>query len=280
MSHVPPGSRNPSFGRDTKAVRVGQRQFVDDQHSEALVLTSSYIFDDADDGAEKFAGRRAGNVYVRFTNPTVRGFEERIAALEGAEDAVGTSSGMAAYMAVAIALLKQGDHVMLAEGIFGTTTKLFISHLARFGISTTIARVSNNAAWATAIRPETKMILVESPTNPLMQVADLRYLAELSRLHSLILLVDNTVCTPIFQSPISLGADLVLHSAGKYIDGQGRCGGGVVAGRKDLIDLIQGVLRTAGPSLSPFNAWIFMKSLETLPIRMQAHSMAAKRVCA
>ncbi|MGF7234842.1 MAG: O-succinylhomoserine sulfhydrylase [Frankia sp.] len=270
--------QDPSYRPATDAVRAGQHQFVDDQHSEALVLTSSYTFDDAHDAAEKFAERRPGNVYVRFTNPTVRAFEERIAALEGAQDAVGTSSGMAAYMAISLALLRQGDHVLLAEGVFGTTTTLYLKYLQKFGIATTILKVTDNAAWSSAIRAETKMLLVESPTNPLMQIADVRFLAQLSRSHGALLVVDNTVCTPIFQLPLAMGADMVVHSAGKYIDGQGRCGGGVVAGDAGAISAVRGVLRVTGPSLSPFNAWIFLKSLETLPIRMYAHSARAGEV--
>ena len=271
--------QNLRAGQATVAVRAGQHQFVDDQHSEAMVLTSSYTFDDAHDAAEKFASRRNGNVYVRFTNPTVRAFEERVAALEGADDAVASSSGMAAYMAVALAFLKQGDHVLLAEGIFGTTTNLFKTYLKKFGVSTTVLKVQDRTAWPAALRRETKMIVVESPTNPLMHIADIRFLADLGRVHGALLLVDNTLCTPIFQLPLAMGADLVLHSAGKYIDGQGRCGGGIVTGGTALIAEIRSVLRTVGPSLSPFNAWIFLKSLETLPIRMQAHSEATTRIC-
>jgi O-succinylhomoserine sulfhydrylase len=269
-----PGRR----GQATAAIRAGQHQFTDDQHSEALALTSSYTFDDAHDAAEKFAARRPGNVYVRFTNPTVRAFEERLAALEGADDAVGTGSGMAAFVAVSLALLRQGDHVLLAEGMFGTTTKLYLGYLEKFGVTTTVVNVCEPAAWLGAVRDETKMILVESPTNPVMQVADLRFLAELGKANGALLVVDNTLCTPIFQLPLALGADLVVHSAGKYIDGQGRCGGGVVAGGAELVSAVRGVLRTAGPSLSPFNAWVFLKSLETLPIRMQAHSAHADEI--
>jgi O-succinylhomoserine sulfhydrylase len=273
------GVGEPRWGPDTQAVRAGQHQFVDDQHSEPLVLTSSYIFDDAYDAAEKFAARRPGNVYVRFTNPTVRAFEERIAAMEQAEDAVGTSSGMAAYLAVSLALLQQGDHVLLAEGVFGTTTKLYLGYLEKFGIATTVLDVTDTRAWSRELRPETRMFVVETPTNPLMKVADIRALAALAHAHGALLVVDNTLCTPVLQQPVSLGADLVLHSAGKYIDGQGRCAGGVVVGRKELIAEVNGVLRTLGPSLSPFNAWLLLKSLETLPLRMRAHSEAAGRVC-
>ncbi len=257
-----------SFGQSTHAVRAGHHQFVDDQHSEALVLTSSYAFDDALDAAEKFAERRPGNVYVRFTNPTVRAFEERIAALEGAQDAVATGSGMAAYLAVSLAVLKQGDHVLLAEGIFGTTTKLFLTYLKKFGVSTTVLPVVDNPAWLKAIRPNTRMISVETPTNPLMRVADIGFLAQLARSHDAFLLVDNTLCTPIFQRPHVLGADLVVHSAGKF------------TGETRLIEAVKGVLRTVGPSLSPFNAWIFLKSLETLPIRMLAHNEKAAELVA
>lgn len=263
----------------TVAVRAGQSQPTADQHSEALVLTSSYTFDDALDAAEKFAGTRPGNVYVRFTNPTVRAFEERLAALEGADDAVATGSGMAAYAAVSMALLEAGDQVLLAEGVFGTTTRLYEHYLSRFGVLTTVLPVDENERWAAAIGPATKMVVVESPTNPMMRVADLRFLAELSHAHGALFIVDNTLCTPVLQQPLALGADLVLHSAGKYLDGQGRCGGGVVAGAAPLVDAVRGVLRTAGPSLSPFNAWVFVKSLETLPLRMRAHSETAGAVC-
>lgn len=269
-----------TIGQSTHAIRTGQHQFVDDQHSEALVLTSSYTFDDANDAAEKFASRRPGNVYVRFTNPTVCAFEERIAAMEGAAAAVATGSGMAAYMAVSLTLLEQGDHVLLAEGVFGTTTTLYLTYLRKFGVSTTVVNVADNGAWAAAILPNTKMIVVETPTNPLMQVADLGFLTQLARDQGAYLVVDNTLCTPIFQLPHDMGADLVIHSAGKYIDGQGRCGGGVVTGNEELVTAVRGVLRTVGPSLSPFNAWIFLKGLETLPVRMRAHAENAAEIYA
>jgi O-succinylhomoserine sulfhydrylase len=259
-------------GLATRAVRVGQYQDVSDQHSEALVLTSSYVFDDAQDAAEKFAGRRPGNVYIRFHNPTTSAFEERLAALEGGDAAVATGSGMAAYMALAFALLEAGDHVVLAEGVFGTTTNLFHVYLKKFGISTSSASVVDTDRWQSLIRPNTKMFVLESPTNPMMSAADIRALAAIAAEHDILLVVDNTLCTPIYQNPLDLGADLVLHSAGKYLDGQGRCGGGAVVGGEELIAKVRGVLRTVGPSLSPFNAWIFLKSLETLPLRMREHS--------
>lgn len=256
----------------TKATRTGQYQDLSDQHSEALALTSSYVFADAEDAAEKFASRRPGNVYIRFTNPTTLAFEQRIAAMEAGDDAVATGSGMAAYTAMALALLEAGDHVVLAEGIFGTTTNLFKVYLSKFGIETSTASVVDLDQWRSLVRPNTRMFVVESPTNPLMYVADLHELSLLAGEHGIVLAVDNTLSTPVFQTPLALGADLVLHSAGKYIDGQGRCGGGVVVGRQELTDKIRGVMRTVGPALSPFNAWVFLKGLETLPIRMREHS--------
>ncbi|MBQ1017622.1 O-succinylhomoserine sulfhydrylase [Micromonospora sp. D93] len=262
----------------TRAVRAGQYQDVGDQHSEALALTSSYVFDDAEDAAEKFAGTRSGNVYIRFTNPTTLAFEQRIAAMEGAEDAASVASGMAGYLAVAMALLQAGDHVILGAGMFGTTTRLFESYLRKFQVDVSVAGVVDLADWRALVRPNTKMFVVESPTNPIMQVADIRGLALLAAESGALLAVDNTLCTPVYQNPIDLGADLVLHSAAKYIDGQGRCGGGVVAGRADLIAEVRGVLRTMGPSLSPFNAWVFLKGLETLRIRMREHSLNAQIV--
>ncbi|MDQ2882574.1 MAG: aminotransferase class I/II-fold pyridoxal phosphate-dependent enzyme [Actinomycetota bacterium] len=260
----------------TRAVRAGQYQDVSDQHSEPLVLTSSYVFSDAEDAAEKFAGRRPGNVYVRFTNPTVRAFEQRVAAMEGTGDAVATSSGMACYMTVALALLHPGDHVILAEGMFGTTSRLFNTYLRNFGVAATFINVdAGRDEWISLVQSNTKLIVVESPTNPMMQVADIRDLSAIARENGILLVVDNTLCTPVYQRPHELGANLIVHSAGKYIDGQGRCGGGIIAGREGLVAQLRDVLRTVGPSLSPYNAWIFLKSLETLPIRMQEHTRNA-----
>ncbi|WP_438486023.1 O-succinylhomoserine sulfhydrylase [Streptomyces sp. S186] len=256
----------------TRAIRAGQYQDLSDSHSEGLALTSSYVFDDAEDAAEKFAGRRPGNVYVRFSNPTVTAFEERMAALEQAESGVAVASGMAAYLGIALGLLKAGDHVVLADGMFGTTTRLFQTYLKKFQVSSTIADVRDLGEWRRQVRPNTVMFVLETPTNPLMHVADLRGLSALAAEHGILLVVDNTLCTPALQNPVPLGADLVIHSAAKYIDGQGRCGGGVVVGRDDLVKEIGGVLRTAGPGLSPFNAWVFLKSLETLELRMREHS--------
>lgn len=265
-----------SFSISTLAVRAGQRQDFSDLHSEGLALTASYLFDDAEDAAEKFASRRPGNVYIRFGNPTTAAFEQRIAAMEGAESAVAVASGMAAYAALGLSLLKAGDHVLLGKGMFGTTQRFFEAYLGKFGVSSTTVDVRDPQAWRSALRDNTVMLVLETPTNPMMHVADVRALAGIAADHGILLVVDNTICTPMFQNPLKLGADLVVHSASKYIDGQGRCGGGVVVGSQALVQRIGDVLRTVGPSPSPFNSWIFLKSLETLPIRMREHSRNAQ----
>ncbi|WP_228977558.1 O-succinylhomoserine sulfhydrylase [Streptomyces sp. DH12] len=267
----PPGS----YSLATHAVRAGQYQDLSDLHSEGLALTASYVFADAEDAAEKFAGRRPGNVYIRFSNPTTAAFEERIAAMEGADAAVAVGSGMAAYTAVALGLLSAGDHVVLGDGMFGTTPRFFRTYMEKFGVSVSVADVRDLDQWRDAVRENTAMFVLETPTNPMMHVADLRALSALAAERDIVLVVDNTLCTPVLQNPLALGADLVIHSAAKYIDGQGRCGGGVVAGRADLLKPVSEVLRTAGPSPSAFNSWVFLKSLETLPIRMREHSRNA-----
>ncbi|MDT9698131.1 O-succinylhomoserine sulfhydrylase [Streptomyces sp. P17] len=273
-SAVPDAPRSPA----TLAVRTGQYQDLSDLHSEGLALTASYLFADAEDAAEKFAGRRPGNVYVRFGNPTTAAFEERLAAMEQAESAVAVASGMAAFSALALALLKAGDHVVLADGMFGTTPRFFQTYMAKFGVTSTVVGVRDTAAWARAVRDDTVMFIVETPTNPVMEVADLRALGALATANGVLLVVDNTLCTPVFQNPLSLGADLVVHSTAKYIDGQGRCGGGILAGRNALTEQIRDVLRTAGPSPSPFNSWVFLKSLETLGARMREHARGGQAV--
>lgn len=262
----------------TMAVRVGQSPDLSDIHCEGLALTASYLFEDAEDAAEKFASRRQGNVYIRFHNPTTAAFEQRLAAMEGAEAAIAVGSGMAAYLTIGMALFKAGDHVILGDGMFGTTYRLFGSYLDRFGVASTVVDMSDLDQCKAAIRPTTVMMVLETPTNPVLQVADLSALAGWAEEHGILLTVDNTLCTPVLQNPISFGADLVVHSAGKYIDGQGRCGGGIVAGGGALIERLRDVLRAAGPSLSPFNSWILLKSLETLPIRMRAHSEHAQKI--
>ncbi|MFP5414204.1 MAG: O-succinylhomoserine sulfhydrylase, partial [Gammaproteobacteria bacterium] len=260
---------------DTLAVRAGQVRSAEGEHSEALFLTSSYVFASAAEAAARFTGELPGNVYSRYTNPTVRTFEERIAALEGAEQAVATASGMAAILSTCMALLKAGDHLVCSRSVFGTTTVLLNKFMAKFGVETTYVDLTDLAAWRAAIRPETRVLFLETPSNPLSDVADLGALAELARARGVLLAVDNCFCTPALQRPLDWGADIVIHSATKYLDGQGRCLGGVVLGRAELMAEVLGFLRSAGPTLSPFKAWVFTKGLETLRLRMEAHSASA-----
>ncbi|MBK6959999.1 MAG: O-succinylhomoserine sulfhydrylase [Gammaproteobacteria bacterium] len=272
-----PDDTDPLAGAalDTLAVRAGQVRSAEGEHSEALFLTSSYVFASAAEAAARFTGELPGNVYSRYTNPTVRTFEARIAALEGAEQAVATASGMAAILSTCMALLKAGDHLVCSRSVFGTTTVLLNKFMAKFGVETTYVDLTDLAAWRAAIRPETRMLFLETPSNPLSDVADLGALAELARTRGVLLAVDNCFCTPALQRPLEWGADIVIHSATKYLDGQGRCLGGVVLGRAELMAEVLGFLRSAGPTLSPFNAWVFTKGLETLRLRMEAHSASA-----
>ena len=264
------------FDFDTRAVRAGYLRTAEGEHSEAIFPTSSYVFDSAASAAARFSGDQPGNIYSRFTNPTVRTFERRLASLEGGESCVATSSGMAAILATCAALLKSGDHIVSSQSIFGTTTVLFSNYLARFGIETTFVPLTDNAAWQAAVRPETRLFFLETPSNPLTEIADIQLLAELAKSNNCLLVVDNCFCTPALQQPLSLGADIVIHSATKYLDGQGRCVGGAVVGNSDLVAKeVYGFLRTAGPTMSPFNAWVFLKGLETLSLRMQAHCSSA-----
>lgn len=262
-------------GLDTRAIRAGQVRTQEGEHSEALFLTSSYVFSSARDAAERFSGEQPGNVYSRYTNPTVRNFERRIAALEGAEAAVATSSGMAAIMSTCIALLQSGDHIVCSRSVFGTTTVLLSKYLQKFGVTATFVNPVDYTAWQAAFTPKTRLVFVETPSNPLCDVIDIERLADITHQHGALLVVDNCFCTPALQRPLEFGADLVVHSATKYIDGQGRCLGGVVAGPKKLVDEVLGFIRSAGPTLSPFNAWVFLKGLETLRLRMEAHSWNA-----
>ena len=262
-------------GFDTLAVRAGQHRTPEGEHGEAMFLTSSYVFRSAADAAARFAGEQPGNVYSRYTNPTVRAFEERIAALEGAEQAVATASGMAAILAIVMSQCSAGDHVLVSQSVFGSTISLFEKYLKRFGIEVDYPPLADLAAWEAAFKPNTKLLFVESPSNPLAELVDIAALAEIAHAHKALLVVDNCFCTPALQQPLKLGADIIMHSATKYIDGQGRGLGGVVAGRKAEMEAVVGFLRTAGPTLSPFNAWMFLKGLETLRVRMQAHSASA-----
>jgi len=265
--------RKPGF--DTLAVRAGQRRTEEREQSEPIFTTSSYVFQDAAEAAAVFSGEQPGNIYSRFTNPTVRTFEQRLAALEGGERCVATASGMSAILSCCMALLNGGDHIVSSRAIFGSITVLFNDHLARFGIETSFVPPSDLAAWEQAIRPNTRLLFVETPSNPTAEIADIEALAELAHAHGCLLVVDNCFCTPALQRPLTLGADVVIHSATKYIDGQGRAVGGAVIGRNEEMDKVFGFLRTAGPSMSPFNAWIFLKGLETLRLRMEAHSANA-----
>ncbi|WP_297927210.1 O-succinylhomoserine sulfhydrylase [uncultured Agitococcus sp.] len=260
---------------DTLAVRAGVARTNEGEHSEAMFLTSSFAFDSAAQAAARFGGTEAGNIYSRFTNPTVRMFEQRLAALEGGERAVATSSGMAAILATMLAFLSTGDHVVCSRAVFGTTNVLFEKYFKKFGVETTFVNLTDIAEWQAAIKTNTKLFFLETPSNPICEVADIPALAALAHQHGILLAVDNCFCTPALQKPLALGADLIIHSATKYLDGQGRALGGAVVGSHKLLEEIYGVVRTCGPSMSPFNAWVFLKGLETLRLRMEAHSANA-----
>ena len=267
------------LGFDTLSVRAGQARTGEQEHNDPIFLTSSFVFANAREAAARFSGEAPGNVYSRFTNPTVRAFEHRLAALEGGARCIATASGMSAILMTSMTLLRAGEHVIAANGLFGTTTSLLANVLARFGIETTFVDVTDMQAWSDAIRPQTKMLFAESPTNPLGEVADIAALGTLARAHGAVLVIDNGLCTPALSRPLELGADIVVHTATKYLDGQGRCVGGAVV-VKDAAhhDALFALMRTAGPSMSPFNAWVFLHGLETLRIRMQAISESAMRL--
>ncbi|HNE90797.1 MAG TPA: O-succinylhomoserine sulfhydrylase [Agitococcus sp.] len=260
---------------DTLAVRAGVARTNEGEHSEAMFLTSSFAFESAAQAAARFGGTEAGNIYSRFTNPTVRMFEQRLAALEGGERAVATSSGMAAILATMLAFLSAGDHVVCSRAVFGTTNVLFEKYFKKFGVETTFVNLTDIAEWQAAIKTNTKLFFLETPSNPICEVADIPALAALAHQHGILLAVDNCFCTPALQKPLALGADLIIHSATKYLDGQGRALGGAVVGSHKLLEEVYGVVRTCGPSMSPFNAWVFLKGLETLRLRMEAHSANA-----
>lgn len=264
------------WGLATQAVRAGQSRSHEQEHSEPIFLTSSFVFSSAAEAAARFAGDQPGNIYSRFTNPTVRTFEQRLARMEGAECGVATASGMAAILSTCLGLLKSGDHIVSSRSIFGTTTVLFNNFLARLGIETTFVDLTDLEAWEQAIQKNTRLLFLETPSNPLTEIVDIRALADIAHQHDCLLAVDNCFCTPALQRPISLGADIVIHSATKYIDGQGRCMGGAVLGTEKIVGTeVYSFLRSAGPTMSAFNAWVFLKGLETLNIRMQAHSQNA-----
>ncbi|QNM98119.1 O-succinylhomoserine sulfhydrylase [Chitinimonas koreensis] len=256
---------------ETLAVRAGQERSQYGEHSEALYLSSSFVADNAAQAAARFTGAEPGFIYSRFTNPTVTLFQDRLAALEGGETAVATASGMSAILALCMGHLKAGDHIVASAGLFGATIQLFSTWLAKFGVAVSYVPATDPAAWDAAVRPETKLFYLETPSNPLTEIADIAAIAEVAHRRGAILAVDNCFCSPALQRPLALGADLVIHSATKYIDGQGRVLGGAVVGSKALIEPVYLFLRTAGPTLSAFNAWVLVKGLETLGLRMKAH---------
>lgn len=261
------------YGFNTLAVRAGQRRTEEGEQSEPIFPTSSYVFASAAEAAARFAGEIPGNIYSRFTNPTVRTFQDRLAALEGGEACVATSSGMSAILATCMALLSNGDRILSSSSIFGSTTMLFNNYLSRFGVDVSYVSTTDMDCWRDAMRIQPKLLFVETPSNPLTELFDIQALAALAEEYDSLLVVDNCFCTPALQRPLELGAHIVIHSATKYIDGQGRCIGGAVVGNAEQVGTeVFGFLRTAGPTMSPFNAWVFSKGLETLELRMRAHS--------
>ncbi len=271
--------KRPDYGLNTQAVRAGQQRTPENEHGEPIFTTSSFVFDNAAQAAARFKGDEEGNIYSRFTNPTVRTFEERLAAMEGGERCIGTSSGMSAILCTVMGLLSSGDHIVSSNSIFGTTVNLFANIIPKFGIETSFVEMTDYAAWEAAITPSTRLFFLETPSNPLTRIADIRKLAELAHANDVLLVVDNCFCTPALQLPLALGADIIIHSATKYLDGQGRCLGGAIVGPEALLgEDIFGFLRSGGATMSPFNAWVFLKGLETLSIRMQAHCKNAAQI--
>lgn len=263
---------------ETKAIREGYKATQEQEHSAAIFLTSSFIFDSAEQAAQRFAKEEQGNVYSRFTNPTVETFQDKLASLEGAESCLATASGMSAIFATIMALSKAGDHIVASRGMFGTTTVLLNTIVNKFGIEVTFVDLPDLVTWQDSIQSNTKLFILETPSNPLGEVVDLRALSAISKKHNIILAVDNCLMTPALQKPLALGADIVIHSATKYIDGQGRCLAGAIAGSSELLEEISSFIRTTGPTLSAFNAWIVLKGLETLPLRMRAHCDNARQL--
>ena len=263
------------YHSETLSVRAGSEMTEFGENSEALFLNSSFRFKNAAQAAARFGGTEPGNIYSRFTNPTVTMFQNKLAALEGAEQCVATSSGMSAILTCVMALCGAGDHIVASRSIFGTSVQLFSNILARWGLQVTFVSLTNPAEWQAAVTPKTKLFFVETPSNPLTEVCDIQALADIAHNAGAYLVVDNCFCTPAIQKPLELGADIIIHSATKYIDGQGRCLGGAVLGSKALMEPVYGFLRTAGVTMSAFNAWVFLKGLETLHVRMEAHARKA-----
>ena len=260
------------YSQETQAIRAGHQRTHEDEHSIPIFATSSYVFKNAEDAALRFTGQREGNIYSRFTNPTVNAFQQRLALMEKGERCLAFASGMAAIMAVGMGLLKAGDHVVCSRGVFGNTVMLFNNYFGKFSVETDFVDLIDTTAWEAAIKPNTRFLFLETPSNPLIEIADIRALADIAHAHGCLLVVDNCFCTPALQKPLELGADIVVHSATKYIDGHGRCVGGAVVASEEIIDkFIYPYLRTGGATMSPFNAWVFLSGLETLAIRMKAH---------
>lgn len=276
--HLMNQSDDLEYQLDTLAIRTGHTRSFEGEHGEPIFLTSSFVYENAAEAAAKFSGQVQGNIYSRFTNPTVSMFEKRLAALDGAERAVATSSGMGAILSIAMAYLKAGDHVICSRAVFGSIVALFEKYIAKFGVDITFVDLRDLDAWKNVVRPETKLLFVESPSNPLAEIADIQALADIAHANGALLAVDNSFCTPVLQQPLKLGADLVIYSATKYLDGQGRALGGAVVGNHQLLEEVFSVVRTLGPSMSPFNAWVFLKGLETLRLRMKAHCENAQKL--
>ncbi|MEF3075306.1 O-succinylhomoserine sulfhydrylase [Methylobacter sp. Wu1] len=264
------------YSLETQAIRAGHKRTSEDEHSMPIFATSSYVFDSAEEAALRFTGQKAGNIYSRFTNPTVSAFQERLALMEKGERCLAFASGMAAIMAVGMGLLKAGDHVVCSRSVFGNTVLMFQNYFGKFGVETDFVELTDLSAWESAIKPNTRFLFLETPSNPLIEIADIERIAAIAHNHGCLLVVDNVFCTPVLQKPLTLGADIVVHSATKYIDGQGRCVGGAVVASEELIEKhIYPYLRTGGSTMSPFNAWVFLSGLETLAVRMKAHCDSA-----
>nr|WP_298891117.1 O-succinylhomoserine sulfhydrylase [uncultured Acinetobacter sp.] len=278
MSQSSDSFEENEYALATLAIRTGHDRTHEGEHSEPIFLTSSFVCESAADAEAKFSGKIEGNTYSRYTNPTVHTFEKRLAKLDGAERAIATSSGMAAVHAMCMAYLKAGDHVICSRAVFGSIISLFEKYVMKFAVEVTFVDLDDLDAWKNAIRPNTRLLFIETPSNPLAQVGDMQAIADIAHAHGALFAVDNCFCTPMLQQPIKFGADLVLYSATKYIDGQGRALGGAVVGSHKLLEEVNGVIRTLGNSMSPFNAWIFLKGLETLNIRMKAHCENAQKL--
>lgn len=278
MSQSSDSFEENEYALATLAIRTGHDRTHEGEHSEPIFLTSSFVCESAADAEAKFSGKIEGNTYSRYTNPTVHTFEKRLAKLDGAERAIATSSGMAAVHAMCMAYLKAGDHVICSRAVFGSIISLFEKYVMKFAVEVTFVDLDDLDAWKNAVRPNTRLLFIETPSNPLAQVGDMQAIADIAHAHGALFAVDNCFCTPILQQPIKFGADLVIYSATKYIDGQGRALGGAVVGSHKLLEEVNGVIRTLGNSMSPFNAWIFLKGLETLNIRMKAHCENAQKL--